>query len=270
MSRNDLLRGRSIAVSISESPDMKVLGLADEHLADAISEVARHLVAMGARLIYGGNFSPKGYTELLIELAIRHRRHDQSERGVFTNYFPWPVHITLSAEEVKYRCEAVKGLAELLFLTIDGRVMPLSERLQLTPHEPTKEGWAQGLTSMRKVVTGVSDARVVLGGKVEGFYGKMPGVAEEALFALHARQSLFLLGGFGGCARDIADEIGITRVAGHQRQWPGRRAFTDFTVDDLHNGLSVEENIILATTSHIEQAVPLLLRGLRTVHGSRP
>ena len=51
MSRNEPLSGRTVAVSISESPDMKVLGLAQEHLDDAMSEVARHLMAMGARLV---------------------------------------------------------------------------------------------------------------------------------------------------------------------------------------------------------------------------
>ncbi len=282
MSSNEPLSGRTVAVSISESPDMGVLGLAQEHLDDAMSEVARHLLAMGARLVYGGDVRPKGFTELLVEIAIRHSRdtgerpttdeqHATNERptrderpgqAMFTNYFPWPVHVRLSAEEVEERRRAVEGLAELVFLRADGRVMPFEERLRLTPREPTEDEWAQGLTSMRALVTGVSDARIVLGGKVEDFKGRMPGVAEESLFALRAGQPLFLLGGFGGCARDIADEIGLAPTGGRRRDWPGRGEFAHFTADGLRNGLGVEENFTLATTVHVDQAVTLILRGL--------
>src|SRR5262245_20038241 len=120
MNDNEPLSGCVIAVSISNSPDMKELGLANEHLDDAMSEIARHLLAMEAHLVYGGDLRPKGYTELLVELAIRHRR-DKDKEPVFTNYFPWPTHISLSAEEVKQRCEAVEGLARLIFLTAEGQ-----------------------------------------------------------------------------------------------------------------------------------------------------
>lgn len=264
MSSNEPLSGRVIAVSISRSPDMEVLGLAQEHLDDAMAEVARHLLAMGVRLVYGGDLRPKGFTELLVELAIRHRRDsdDQPEHAVFTNYFPWPVHISLSAEKVRERCDAVEGLAELVFLTVDGGEIPFEERLRLTPHEPTEEEWAQGLTSMRNLVTGVSDARVMLGGKVSDYQGRMPGVAEESLLALRAGQPLYLLGGFGGCARDIVEELELAPAGGERRDWPGRSEFEPFTAEGLHNGLGVEENSTLATTVHVEQSVTLLLRGL--------
>jgi hypothetical protein len=272
MSRNEPLSGRTVAVSISESPDMKVLGLAEEHLDDAMSEVARHLLAMGARLVYGGDLRPKGFTELLVEIAIRHSRDTDGRpaQAVFTNYFPWSVHVHLSAEELKQRREAVEGLAELVFLRADGSEMTFEERQRLTPREPTAEERTQGLTSMRDLVTGVSDARVVLGGKVTDFGGRMPGVAEESLCALRAGQPLFLLGGFGGCARDIAEEIGLAPAGGRRRDWPGRGDFANFTADGLRNGLGVGENTTLATTVHVEQAVTLILRGLlRTLGASR-
>jgi hypothetical protein len=264
MSLNEPLSGRVIAVSISQSPDMEMLGLAQEHLDDAMAEVARHLMALGARLVYGGDLRPRGFTELLIELAIRHRRDsdDQPEQALFTNYFPWPVHIHLSAEELRERCDAVEGLAELVFLTLDGQEMSFDERLELTGREPTPDEWSQGLTAMRNLVTGVSDARIVLGGQVSNYKGWMPGVAEESLAALGAGQPLFLLGGFGGCARDIAENLRLSPANGERRGWPGRVQFANFTAGALRNGLDDEENATLATTVHIEQAVALILRGL--------
>lgn len=273
MSRNEPLSGRIIAISISESPDMAVLGLAQEHLDDAMAEIARYLLAMEASLVYGGDLRPKGFTELLIELVIRHRRSSDAPDGRvgFTNYFPWPVHVSLSPEEVKQRCEAVEGLAEVVFLTVDGRAMSFDERQRLTARQPTQDEWAEGLTAMRNLVTTVSHVRVVMGGKVADFQGRMPGVAEESLAALRAAQPLFLLGGFGGCARDIAEELGLAPASGQRRAWPRRDEFANFTTEDMHNWLSVEENVTLATTPHVEQAVTLILRGLlRGQDKSRP
>ncbi len=211
MSYQEPLSKHAIAISISESPDMAVLGLSEEHLYDAMAEVARYMLAMGARLIYGGDLRPGGFTEVLFELVARHRRDADlgDERVGVTNYFPWPVHVSLPSEEMKQRAEDLRGVAELVFLTADGKVMSSGERQQLQPRQATEDEWAGGLTAMREVMTRMSDVRIVLGGKVEGFKGRMPGVAEEALAALQAGQPLFLLGGFGGCARDIAEELGL-------------------------------------------------------------
>lgn len=185
------------------------------------------------------------------------------DRAIVSNYFPWPVHISLSPEEVTQWCEDLSGVAELIFLTVDGNVISLDERRRIAPRQPTDEEWAVGLTAMRGVLTDVSDARVVLGGKVTDFKGRMPGVAEEALAALRARQPLFLLGGFGGCARDIAVALGLlpAQPVG-RRLWVGIDGFSDFTAESLNNGLNAKENALLARTVHVDQAVTLLLRGL--------
>jgi hypothetical protein len=74
---------------------------------------------------------------------------------------------------------------------------------------------------------------------------------------------LFLLGGFGGCARDIAEDLKLAPPGPTTRPpWPGRGEFVGFTAGNLHNGLNAEENAILATTVHVDQAVTLILRGL--------
>lgn len=52
---------------------MPALGLSDGHLRDAMAEIARHLLALGARL-YGGDLRQHGFSELLFELVSRHRR----------------------------------------------------------------------------------------------------------------------------------------------------------------------------------------------------
>jgi hypothetical protein len=259
------LSQRVIAVSISESPDMDALGLGKEHLEDAMAEIARHLLAMGAQLVYGGDLRPKGFTELLFELVARHRRDADAgdERVGVSNVLAWPVHVSLPAGDVRQLADDLRGAAELVCLALDGQVMTEDERRSLEPRPATDDEWPRGLTTMRHRMREMSDARIVLGGRVERFKGRMPGVAEEALIALQAGQPLFVLGGFGGCARDIAEQLGFIGQQGVARpHWPGKAEFTNFRTDSLNNGLLPDENTILSQTVHIDQAITLILRGL--------
>lgn len=124
--------------------------------------------------------------------------------------------------------------------------------------------WCVGLTAMRKLMCAQTDARIVLGGKLEGYKGAMPGVTEETLLALAAKQPVFLVGGFGGCARAIAEALGLVeRWAGSPDTWEGREQFQERTGADLNNGLTLEENRQLASTPHVDQAITLVTRGLR-------
>ena len=119
---------------------------------------------------------------------------------------------------------------------------------------------------MRVVMREETQARIVLGGRVNGYKGRMPGIAEETLLSLESSRPVFLLGGFGGCTRDIAETIGLVdHWAGSRSNWEGRPCFETYSASDLNNGLSNEDNAILARTPHIHQAVTLVSRGLRRV-----
>lgn len=244
---------------------MEALGLAKEHLDDAMAEIARHLLAMGAQLLYGGDLRPKGFTELLFELVARHRRDADAgdERVGVSNILAWPVHVSLSAADVEQLADDLRGAAELVCLALDGRVLSGEERRTLEARPATADEWPHGLTTMRHRMTAMSHARIVLGGRVEDFKGRMPGVAEESLIALQARQPLFVLGGYGGCARDIVEILRSAERSEMARQrWPGHAEFMNFNTSSLNNGLSPEENAILTRTVHIDQAMTLVLRGL--------
>ncbi|APX86879.1 hypothetical protein BV511_20560 [Methylorubrum extorquens] len=263
MSHLTPLGARTVAISISESADMAILGLAEEHLRDAMGEVVRHLLAMGARLAYAGDLRNQGFTALLVELVARHRRASPTEdepTGV-VSYLSWPVHAGFRAQDIKEAARQLKGVAEVRCLDLDGRDMPL-DTLAQEPSVATEEQWGTGLTAMRSVLTKATDARVVLGGRVIGYKGRMPGIAEETLFALRANQPVFLLGGFGGCARDIAEDLGLISPEGRSDEWTGREAFKRVAPSSLNNGLTEDENRTLARTAHIDQAVALVLRGL--------
>lgn len=262
MSEQEILKGRAIGISISESPDTAPLGLSQPHLQDAMTEVARHLLAMGCRLIYAGDHRMGGFTELLFELVARHRRNDQlaDQQAVVVNYLAWPSHTRMHRAELFKAFKLLEGNAELICLSREGEILPWPLVLKTKAQD---EPWAEGLTAMRRFVSDQIIARIVLGGRVEGFNGAMPGIAEEALMSLRIGQPLYLLGGFGGCTRDIIEAIGLAAPwAPLDRNWDGRDEFRRFHVGDLKNGLTDDENSMLATTAHIDQALALVIRGL--------
>jgi len=270
MSYEEPLSKSAVAISISESPDMSALGLGPEHLIDAMAEVARHLLAMGARLIYGGDLRSDGFTNILFELVARYRRDaDLSDEHVgVTNFLAWPVHAKFTKRDVDRLSKALTGVADLVYLDISGQVMSLDDRKKLPPRTPSDDEWIFGLTAMRALMAEVSDARVILGGRTENFKGRMPGIAEEALEMFKVRKPLFLLGGFGGCAQDITADLRLASSSSSTRTpWPGRSSFERFSSTDLNNGLDPEENEILATTHHVDEAMTLILRGLLRLAG---
>jgi len=257
----------TVAVSASESPDMEALGLGGAHLREAMGEIALRLLANGVSLAYDGDLRPNGFTELLAELVERYRNHPRHDGTItVTDYLAWPVHIRMDSNTLASFAAGHGDAASLVLLTRDGARLEPEQRFELPTREPDEDEWAEGLTAMRTVMLRETQARVVLGGTIEGFKGAMPGIAEEAHLSLRANQPVFLLGGFGGCVRDIAETIGLVgRWAGSRGEWTGRCGFSRFSPGDLHNGLSREENGTLAGTPHVEEAVNLVSRGLHRI-----
>ena len=260
----------SVGISISESPDLGILGLSDGHLRDAMAEVALRLLASGISLAYGGDLRQHGFTQLLAELVGRYRGHPRHTGTiVVTNYLAWPVHIRMTSNELAAFSADHESAAHLVFLSLDGARLARERRISLPAENPQEFEWTKGLTAMRTVMLADICARIVLGGRVEGFKGAMPGIAEETYLSLDAGQPVFLLGGFGGCARDVAETLGLSeRWGGSREDWPGRECFRNYSPEDLHNGLSREENLVLARTPHIQEAVDLVSRGLRQILGN--
>lgn len=58
---------------------------------------------------------------------------------------------------------------------------------------------------MRHKTTFQTQARIVIGGKLQGFSGLYPGVVEEAWWSVTAKRPLYLAGLFGGAAQAVID-----------------------------------------------------------------
>jgi hypothetical protein len=118
---------------------------------------------------------------------------------------------------------------------------------------------------MRTTMASEIDARIVLGGRTTEFKGSLPGIAEEALIQIRNKAPLYLLGGFGGCSRDVAKAMGLGQLDDSIAGWKGLENFRSRRAEDLRNGLDFEENLTLASTVHADEAVALILRGLLRV-----
>ena len=218
-------------------------------------------------MAYGGDLRTDGFTDFLLELIHRYQGHPMHTGPIsVTSYLAWPVHIRMTTKElVAFRNEH-KRAARVVFLARDGTSMERNQILNRQCHEPDDAEWRDGLTSMRTRMRNETQARILLGGAVKDYKGCMPGIAEEMLLSLQAGKPVFLIGGYGGCSRDIAEAMGLVKPwVGSRTDWSGRLCFEKYSAADLHNGLSYEENALLARTPHISQAVILVSRGLRKI-----
>lgn len=221
--KNRDLTGTRIALSLSESTDLRGFGLMPSHLEAAALEISRYLLIRGAILVYGGHLGPKAYTERLGDLVIAHNARDgmpNFER--IMNYRGWPLPRVDDAQILTHQ-DGITIVETPRPADVDAGLNPdFVDALQFFPADFSavhRFAWARGMTQMRVQQTAEVTARVVLGGsfgptlqrvedgtiKERWYAGRMRGVLEEVWTSLEAGQPVFLLGGFGGAARLAAD-----------------------------------------------------------------
>jgi hypothetical protein len=282
----------TIGMSISESPetDLAKRGLSSTHLDHAFVDLTRAFLAYCATLAYGGDHRVSGFTDILFDLLRTYDsgRVEPAER--IRNFLAWPIHLSLAARDrASLRDVAV---IEELDPPADLVANGLDRQRALPPDSPENRLiWARCLTAMRRRMTDEIDVRILLGGKVTGFLGKYPGLAEEALLAIRAGKPLYLLGGFGGCTEAVIRAVlgeepeALTldfQVANtdHYAEMIKLSFAPDEPVDygtmvesfarvgrtpelsGLKNGLSEADNRRLFATDDVDEMVALVLRGL--------
>ena len=119
---------------------------------------------------------------------------------------------------------------------------------------------SDSLTKMRVEMEKDAHARILIGGKMNDYAGSIPGVIEEFKIALDSGHPIFVVGGFGGAARYIADVISNKCEVKDPYNW-----MSGLDYECLSNGLSEEENNQLFTTQNIIEIVSLILKGLKNV-----
>jgi hypothetical protein len=212
------IRGMTVAVGISGSDDVAAFGKTSGQLDWAADSLHLYLLMAGLRISYGGKLdlqqdAETNFTLKLFAMADAYRDLleaqgvDGDEHKPVINHVPWPLHVLYGAEEasrIAPHADVVKGNvpdgidAATLFPDIPSLFRPTAE---------ARCAWQRGLTAMRQQQTTETAARVIIGGKLEGFLGLVPGVVEEAWASVHAKRPLFLVGGYGGAARAVIDVL---------------------------------------------------------------
>lgn len=281
------LEGKNVAISISESPDSSSLGIGKAMFEDLSVELARHLLVSGAHLVYGGDLRPGGFTELFKDLAYQYGIYekDKTLKNYFTNYLAWPIYIGMTpASQAEYKaCRVNCQKAEI------PDTIPVALRDLMVPPTTVENlyYWAESLRAMRQEMESHIDARIILGGRITGFKGYMPGLYEEATYAAKANHPLFLLGGFGGASARLIQLIkGETSSEKLFAECCSNHSYQDFVsyldkekeemnfkaldvfsnnMDVLKNGLSKEDNERLFVTTNVTEIIALVLKGLHTL-----
>lgn len=286
-SASRFLEGKSVAISISESPDSSTLGIGKAMFEDLSVELARHLLISGAHLVYGGDLRPGGFTELFKDLAYQYGIYekDKTLKNYFTNYLAWPIYIGMSpSTQAEYKSCRVLCQKSTIPDTI-----PTDLHSQMVPPSTVENlyYWAESLKAMRLEMESNIDARIILGGRVAGFKGYMPGLYEEAIIAANCKHPIFLLGGFGGAASRLIKLLkGETNSENLFEECCSHHLYQEFVsyldkekaemnfkaldvfsnnMDVLKNGLSKEDNERLFVTTNVTEIIALILKGLRSL-----
>jgi hypothetical protein len=218
---------------VSDAPDRARLGLPSREVDRALFSICTVLVRAGAKIVYGGNLDPNGLTFSM----FRHLTgaYAATHDAPFIHIVPEPILRSASfdglvsalregATVVETRIHIENSLVPIRAVENGLRVGEGISRVRLADDTQFKR-WLDSkrvvdnviaYSAARKAMTEVSDARVVLGGKMglldhpsDAYQGAMPGIIEEAILALEAGTPCVPLGAFGGAARDVAIALNI-------------------------------------------------------------
>ncbi|MCW2831862.1 MAG: hypothetical protein JWP31_2554 [Aeromicrobium sp.] len=190
----DALVGHKIVISVSESADLHRLGLSERHLGLTIAELSRAIAIAGGVVVYAGGINV-GFTTVVLEQAERYGH----PTGAFEHVVPYAEHATRPVSELTDYVASLGVKSTVELLDIDGVPAPVRD-VGVVVRKVDAADQQRSLSAMRRYTAEIATARVVVGGKVAGFAGEMPGVAEEAAATLRAAKPLYVAGGFGGAA----------------------------------------------------------------------
>ena len=324
-----------IGLSISyQRENLLARGLGLEHLRELLVRLARPLLRQGTNLAYGGHWkeTEDNFTYDLLRLISAEQQDSEfatepeQRIGRLYNHCPWPdyLEITPRIEAQWINCCRIVRIDQAQADIPEGERSPD----KAGPDEPGSDKQARRLlnaaltlSAMRRIAARGTEiaipdrprpervppvaARVILGGKVQGYRGFLPGIFEEALVTLESGAPLYLLGGFGGAAEVLSQVLlqpaatrpkeftpdwqrkstpGLDDLDGAAKQFgvpPGAR-LTDPALDDLygrlvaaganvstalHTNLDEQETRELLQTRDMARAVELVSKGLRNRFG---
>lgn len=272
MPRN-ALQGIRVALSVSESADLDRLGLDASHLDLVVAEIARAVILAGGTILYGGRLRPAGYTQVIMEEVRRY----SDDRQALEIYAPLPEYRYIPGEDLQ-RIDMRLGMSGALKLVSGaGEVRSIQDVIANPVEEQFSD--AAALTAMRRLVSRVADARIVVGGKLTHYAGAEPGVVEEARMTLEESRQLYVAGGYGGGGAAIARTLAFDSfdwapfdlfegVDAQPVESALERVKIAYDSKRIEDGLNSDERRLLAVSHRPANIATLLVLGLsRLNHG---
>lgn len=283
---------RMIGVSISESDDQLLIGIGREMVDDTTVQLLRYILKSNGQIVYGGNLGP--YTELFQELSYQYGKYDDAINGdqdkkYFTDYISWPYSERLSIDDL---CEFDHCRVDIVKCGLPAGL----NTDHFNPNKRTTENLylrGRALTQMRMAMETATDdndqpiaARIFIGGREKNFTGQMAGLLEEFRIAWEEQHPIFLIGGFGGVSKMLAEQIehgdyNATDFRDKARMDAGYDAVMDYyhnqgididysfinglTYASLRNGLTDDENRKLFHSVNLFEIIPIILKGINGI-----
>ncbi|PCJ85804.1 MAG: hypothetical protein COA54_10435 [Thiotrichaceae bacterium] len=292
-SERDCLYNKRVGISISDVPGDGFTGhhIHADHLVQLAQDLARHLLARSAVLLYGGDLRPGGFTEFILDEArILKDRLGETAPHV-ENHLAWPLHIT-DSEITAWRARYHQVMETVEHEIPSDVAVDIDKDAFLLPNTTRNSYiWSRCLTEMRDKSISSSTARICAGGKLSGYKGKMPGVLEEIALALNTQKPIFLLGAFGGvvgevCKLILTDDVPemltenwqishnegysdlqeLARSYGHGCEYMAiTESIKKLSISELSSRCGLDENEYnrLMISPFVDECVYLILKGLK-------
>lgn len=282
--RNKLNKNK-IGISISNSENIYELGFSDMHRDDAMIEIARYLLVQGFTLVYGGDLRAGGYTMILSELSFQYRAKEERDKIHVINYSSYPIYKKITRKQEN---EFIRNRVQF------ERIKPPKPFKEIRYFDPigneNKYIWAESLTKMRTEMNRACYARILIGGRLSKYSGRIPGIVEETLLSLEKNKPTYLIGAFGGASNAVIKSLLKEKCEELTEQWQFKDSeykefvkyynsrnisniisykkiksfLNSYTLSRLskNNGLSITENKLLFKTIHIPEMIFFILKGL--------
>jgi len=293
------LTGFTLGVSLSRNEDIKALGLREKHLELVMAEVAQMMLLSGGCITYAGAVGTHipDLTAAVLRVIRRYIEESKLQRHQLDycegNSSQAPIHVgdmfrltvpctSLQNKETRRtlietsKTFASTGTVEIL----DKNGVTQSIRDAELWKNKTRKETSMALSRIRSSLPQYCGARLVIGGKtvpvtsdpLNGYLGDLPGIIEEALYAVRNKQPLFVAGGFGGAAALLAHHLGIANNVPIAVESLGaiemNRRYSEAITEirDLYDkqlsGLDDDDLRRLTTTQRASELAGLVIKGI--------
>lgn len=271
------LLGFRVGISISEGEDSEEVGFPSRQVSHLAVQVAASLLDQGAGVAFGHDWREGGVMEAVHVFALQlhpfapESSTPDSKDPPIIACLAWPDEPSLSLE-----------MRERLRSTLKVVVASPQDR---AVNEDRNIARANALTKMRQDLNTLIDARVCFGGRKTTSQGWLPGVIEEAWYALSDKKPVYFCGLIGGATAQMISAIkkkpfppsfadtplNNLIVSGNKPkiQFPSNRKvlwdhFAELGIETISkcNGLTPDENEALFNAKSVQESIRLVLTGM--------